>query len=118
MDELTKRIGEHLTSLARERRLTTYGEVAAHFDMKPVDGLWQLHPLCEIFGALDLDDDAFSRPFRTSIVVRSAKHAADRIPGDGFFKMVADLRQIPKPKTSEEKLVLWAEEVRRLFEFQ
>ena len=100
----------------RVRKLGTeavifYNQLAAHFELPEVDERWAQHPLCKLFDALDKEDAAKGRPFRTVLVVSKDKN----MPGQGFFNTVAALRE-PKPhlNTEMERLQFFVSELNAL----
>jgi hypothetical protein len=67
-----------------------YGQLVKVFpDLPEFTGAWSAHPLCDMFGELDIDDGEQKRPFRTAIVVAQETG----IPGGGFFTMYAKYRE-------------------------
>lgn len=88
-----------------------YGELVARFGLPLITEAWSLHPLCDIFEELDVEDAKRGRPFRTVLVV-SQEHS---IPGPGFFKMVARLcPQHPQLKTDLDKMRFFNAELKKL----
>lgn len=62
----------------------TYSDLLREFtDLPEFTGSWSSHPLCDMFGELDLEDASLNQPFRTAVVVSQN----DGVPGGGFFKM-------------------------------
>jgi hypothetical protein len=92
MATTTRDIGRFLEARLREKgrdAVLTYGELISHFDDLPeFTGEWFAHPLCNMFGELDIEDAEFNRPFRTAIVVSQRTN----FPGDGFFTMYVEHR--------------------------
>ena len=79
----------------------TYTNVVRSFpDLPPLTGAWRSHPLCTIFGDLDIEDDRNKRPFRTALVF--AKETGR--PGEGFFEMIES--QTDKVWTNELKALI------------
>jgi hypothetical protein len=105
-------IGKFLEMLARRNEPCTYSRLIEEFpDLPPLTGAWLSHPLCDIFGQLDAQDNAGCRPFRTALVF--AKETS--IPGQGFFDMLAIYRKQKIGK--EQKIELWDKEMKALRSF-
>lgn len=107
-----KAVGQYLAQQARVGDPITYSKVVDHFpDMPPLNGAWSAHPLCAIFGELDIEDHSEHRPFRTAFVY--AKETGR--PGDGFFKMISKLRGISVLKSEQD--AVWMEELEALIAY-
>jgi hypothetical protein len=112
--EAIARFLEQRARLPRDEAPIFYNDLAAEFDLPPVDDRWYAHPLCSIFGALDEDDQVHNRPFRTALVIGRERS----LPGDGFFKMIQQLRGLQRPITGDfEQMRVWQEEFDRLLEY-
>jgi hypothetical protein len=87
MATTARAIGRYLEQQLRVKgrnAVMTYGDLLREFDDLPdFTGSWPAHPLCDMFGELDIEDALHNRPFRTAIVVSQD----DGVPGGGFFKM-------------------------------
>ena len=104
-------VGVFLEERAKQGEPIFYSELARRFNLPPVTAAWNTHPLCEVFGSLDYQDQASGKPFRTALVVSKEKG----VPGEGFFKTLSTLRGTPYPIRNElQKLQLWKEEFDRL----
>ena len=88
----------------------TYGELLLVFDDLPeFTGSWPAHPLCDMFGELDIEDASFDRPFRTAIVVSQD----DRVPGGGFFKLYVKYRdRKARVRTDIDRITVHQRELR------
>jgi hypothetical protein len=88
----TQDIGRYLEQQLRAKgrnAVMTYGDLLEVFnDLPDFTGAWSSHPLCDMFGELDIEDASLGRPFRTAVVVSKD----DRVPGGGFFKMYVQYR--------------------------
>jgi len=89
----------------------TYGELTRQLGLPPPDGAWEAHPLAAAFDALDREDAAADRPFRTSMVV--AKETG--LPGNGFFKSLFELKG-RSAKSDDQRLDEWVKESRLAME--
>ena len=107
------RIGAFLEQRAREATPIFYNDLARGLGLPPVTDAWLSHPLCEIFDALDVDDHAHGRPFRTAMVV----NRETSIPGEGFFKTVQSLRKITAPRDPMKRIEFWKKEFDELVAF-
>jgi hypothetical protein len=104
-----RELGAFLEQVAATGNPITYSEVVQHFsDLPPLNGAWASHPLCHLFGELDRDDNRHGRPFRTAMVVSREKN----IPGDGFFKTLAELRGTAIIKADQEEV--WVSELQKV----
>lgn len=83
-------LAAYVEGKAKAKRTAYYSEVVAHFSLPPLDGAWTGHPLSHAFDALDREDAAAKRPFRTSMVVAKSSN----MPGRGYFTSLADLKGI------------------------
>ena len=90
-------IGPFLEERARQGAPIFYNDLAKPFGLPPVTEAWFSHPLCNVFATLDDADQAKGRPFRTALVVSRERG----IPGEGFFKTLAELRGTPYPIRNE-----------------
>ncbi|HYT89060.1 MAG TPA: hypothetical protein VEL76_10155, partial [Gemmataceae bacterium] len=85
-------IGRYLEQQLRAKgrnAVMTYGELLEVFnDLPEFTQSWASHPLCKMFGDLDIEDAFHNRPFRTAIVVSKD----NGVPGGGFFKMYVEHR--------------------------
>lgn len=100
-------IGSYLESVAKKGGLTSYGELVREFDLPQLDGAWTAHPLAQIFEAIDHQDAATKRPFRTSVVVVQNTN----MPGAGFFEALERLKGMSDPRTPDGRLAVWTSEV-------
>ncbi len=104
---------EQRARLPRGQAPIFYNDLATEFGFPNVDDRWYAHPFCNIFGALDEDDQAHNRPFRTALVVSRERG----VPGEGFFKMIQQLRGLRRPIAGDfEQMRVWREEFDRLLE--
>jgi hypothetical protein len=84
----------------------TYSKLAKRAGLRPMDGAWKSHPLCEIFGQLDRED--YPKPLRTSLVVGADSGA----PGEGYFEALETLRG--QTILESERIVIWIEQFNAL----
>lgn len=85
-------IGTMLENVARLQQVVTYQDVVTNFNLPPLEGNWNSHPLSAIFEQLDQEDANKNRPFRTSVVVKKDKN--NQMPGGGFFEALERLKGI------------------------
>ncbi len=105
-------IGNFLESIAKNGQTVYYRDLTTRFsDLPALTGIWQSHPLCQMFGDLDREDHLGSRPFRTALVVTVEKNR----PGNGFFEAVSTLRLGYEPIPASKREKLWSEECRAVF---
>ena len=102
-----------LEDRARRRRTVYYSELVAQFGLSPLDGTWTGHPLERAFDSLDREDAERNRPFRTSMVISKEKN----MPGDGYFKALADLKGI-HAKTEKQRLEAFSRELSAAMNFK
>ena len=111
MNTTMKEVGKYLEQQAKLGAPITYTDVVRSFpDLPPLTGAWRSHPLCTIFGDLDIEDDRNKRPFRTALVY--AKETGT--PGDGFFEMIETLRGVSITKSQKDKV--WTDELKALID--
>jgi hypothetical protein len=105
-------VDKFLEQQAKLQQPITYGRVLEEFRGLPsFDGIWRNHPLCDIFGEIDAEDDSAGRPFRTALV-----HVAGSVPGDGFFKMLELYRGITV-SNRKQKDAVWIAELKALLAY-
>lgn len=105
----TNEVGAFLEEVAATGNPISYSDVVRRFpDLPPLNGAWSSHPLCQLFGELDRQDHRAGRPFRTAMVIAREKN----IPGDGFFKTLAELRGTAVLKAEQEKV--WLAELQKV----
>lgn len=95
--------------------LIAYSQLTDYFDMPRMDHRSKGHPLDRILGELDDEDHALGRPARSAIVVCKGEDSLG-IPGNGFFSYVCGQRGIKVPRSSEDKVLFHAAEVKKLQE--
>jgi hypothetical protein len=100
------KLARYLEDRAKRKRTVYYSELVAHFGLPSLNGTWVGHPLRRAFEALDREDAEADRPFRTSMVISKEKN----IPGDGYFKALADLKGI-HTKSEEQRLEAFSREL-------
>lgn len=87
MEPTVANIGRFLEGRAREcgrDGILYYSDMLTEFpDLPPFTGPWPTHPLCDIFGELDVEDASRGLPFRTALVISPDTG----VPGNGFFTM-------------------------------
>ena len=115
METTWQDIGRYLEEQLRAKgrdAIMTYGELLLRFpDLPDFTGAWSAHPLCDMFGELDIEDASFGRPFRTAAVVSQD----DRVPGGGFFKMYVKYRdKKAKVRTDMDKIEAHQKELKEL----
>jgi hypothetical protein len=115
MATTAKDIGRYLEQRLQQKgrdAVMTYGELLAVFDDLPeFTGHWPSHPLCDMFGELDIEDASLNRPFRTAIVVSQD----DRVPGGGFFKMYVKYRDAKaRVRTDIDRITVHQRELKEL----
>lgn len=109
MNTTIKDVAKYLEQQAKIGAPITYTDVVRSFpDLPPLTGAWRSHPLCTIFGDLDIEDDTNKRPFRTALVF--AKETGR--PGNGFFEMIETLRGVSVSKDQRDKV--WTDELKAL----
>jgi hypothetical protein len=115
MNELEEvaRYLEQRARLPRNEAPIFYNDLAAQFGFRTVDEHWLSHPLCAIFAALDADDQAHNRPFRTALVVSRERG----LPGDGFFRTLEQLRDLNPIRGDFEQMRVWRDEFDRLLAY-
>ena len=105
-------IGAFLEKKAKRKQTVFYSDLAAHFELPPMDGAWSAHPLCGIFDILDQGDASAKRPFRTTVVVKREDH----VPGNGFFESLANYKNI-RASNDQRKLEVFASELKAVFAY-
>ena len=85
-----ERVRDRLIEVARNRGLTTYGELA------PIAGLPARSVGRLVLDAISRDEANAGRPMLSAVVVD-----AEGRTGDGFFKMAADLGRTASPERSD-----------------
>lgn len=101
-------IGSFLEEIAKAKKLVTYQEVVDRFQLPPLQGNWNSHPLSQAFEALDQEDASKQRPFRTAVVVRKDK--SNQMPGNGFFEALERLKSVPCRNAIDRQKV-WVSEL-------
>jgi hypothetical protein len=100
------KLAKFLEDRAKRRRTVYYSELVEQFGLPPLDGAWLGHPLQRAFGALDAEDAEARRPFRTSLVISKENN----MPGDGYFKSLAELKGI-HTKSEKQRLEAFSKEL-------
>lgn len=115
--EVTEAIGRFLEQralLSAGQALVFYGDIVAMFGLPTLDGAWLSHPLCGIFGVLDLEDHRLNRPLRTALVV----NRETRMPGNGFFETAQHLGRLEAHLSDEIACaIFWGRECERLLQY-
>jgi hypothetical protein len=107
-----KEVGKYLEQQAKRGAPINYVDVVKNFPAIPSLGPhWKSHPLCTIFGDLDIEDERHKRPFRTALVF--AKETGR--PGDGFHEMIDKLRGVSVSKSQKDKI--WTDELKALLAY-
>jgi hypothetical protein len=107
-----KEVGQYLEEQAKLGTPITYTDVVRRFiDLPPLTGAWRSHPLCTVFGDLDVEDDRNKRPFRTALVF--AKETGR--PGQGFFDAIMSLRNTTILKSEQDRV--WTDELKAVIAF-
>lgn len=100
-----REIGKFLEERARIGEPITYSQVIAQFPELPqLTAAWRSHPLCDMFGELDREDERQKLPFRTALVVGQKSGR----PGQGFFDTITKLRNQPISKSQRDEV--WSKE--------
>jgi len=107
-----KEVGEYLEQQARLGSPINYADVVRNFpDLPPLTGAWKSHPLCPIFGDLDIEDDRHKRLLRTALVFGKETGR----PGDGFYEMIEKLRGMSVSRGQKDKV--WTDELKAVIAF-
>jgi hypothetical protein len=107
------KLATYLESKAKAKRTVFYSQLVEEFGLPPIDGAWTGHPLERAFDALDQEDAKVGRPFRTSVVV--AKESG--MPGDGYFKSLAALRNI-HARSDKQRLEVFTREFAAAIDYE
>ena len=100
-------IAEHLIDLAqKEGNLTTYEETGRIIGLTPNNRVLFTH-----LGALSWVTHRNENAFLSVLVARKD----EKIPGDGFFKLVAGLREIPYKTSTDDEVFI--KELKRVCQF-
>jgi len=105
-----REVADFLEAKARADEFVYYGDLAAKFGLPPMSGNFSAHPFHKMFDDFDRQDHAGGRPFRTALVISKEKN----MPGDGFFKTLAELRGIDIPKADVGRMTVWITEIGKL----
>lgn len=100
------KLARFLEDRAKRKRTVYYSELVTQFGLPPLEGGWMGHPLERAFDALDKEDAAANRPFRTSMVISKDNN----IPGNGYFKSLFDLKGI-SAKSEKQRIAAFSQEL-------
>ena len=107
-----KEVGKYLEQQAKLGAPINYIDVVRNFPgLPPLTGVWKSHPLCAIFGDLDIEDDRHKRPFRTALLFGKESGR----PGDGFYEMIEKLRGVSVGTRQRDKV--WTDELKALLAY-
>lgn len=112
MKTTEREIGAFLEAKAKIGDPIYYADVIKQFpDLPQLGPYWRSHPLSDIFGNLDDDDQANGRPFRTALVISKDRNT----PGQGFFDAMRGLRKMTILESDQIKI--WLDELEALRNF-
>ena len=100
-------IYNRLVELARDRRLTTYSDIA------PLAGLSMeidedRERMSQLLGEIVLHEVGAGRPMLTAIVVH---RGGDNNPGEGFFAIATELNRFSGSRQQMPRLEFWTRQV-------
>ena len=99
-----QRVRDRLIEVARNRSLTTYGE------LEPIAGLpaVSIGPL--VLDAISRGEASEGRPMLSAVVV----NADSRNPGDGFYRLASEIGRAASPNPD---VAIWATELEAVYEY-
>ncbi len=106
-------IYHQLLTLARERRLTTYSDIAPLAGLS-MDRESDREAISQILGEILRHEVAHGRPLLTAIVVHRGD---DNTPGEGFFAESTQLGRYNGSRTQMVRLEFWVREVSAVHQY-
>lgn len=108
---MNERLYQHLVTLAGERRLTTYSDIAPLLGLS-MDNEIDRERISEILGEILRHEIAQGRPLLTAIVVH---RGTDNNPGEGFFSTAREFGRFDGGRDQLRRLEFWVLEVNRVY---